>query len=199
MAEIARLLVQLDEVAPPVRRIVEVPLNIRLDRLHLVIQAAMGWQNYHLYEFSIGRFIRVTPPSPGWSMPETDTLSAAHTTLDGLLERIRAKSKSFKYNYDFGDDWQHTIKVQAISSADDGVAYPRLIAAERACPPEDCGGAPGYEAYVEAVTDPDHPDHEEMIEWRGPGFDPAAVDKKKIESRLASLHKRWNRRKASPA
>lgn len=193
MPGIATLRIELDDIAPPVRRVVEVPLDISLSRLHLVIQAAMGWENYHLYSFSVGRRVTVVPEKSDWGMDEGETLLAARTSLWDLLDRVATKRKSFHYTYDFGDDWQHTVTLLNENEAEPGAAYPRIVAAKGACPPEDCGGSPGYEHYLTAIANPDHPDHAEMVAWRGPGFDPAAVDLKAVASRLNALAKRWAR------
>lgn len=192
MTDIARLRIDLDDMAPPVRRVVEVPLDIRLSRLHLVIQAAMGWENYHLYSFSVGRHLTVVDQKPDWD-PDGEVLLAGRTTLAQLLGHVTTTRKSFRYTYDFGDDWQHTITLARQHEPEPGTIYPHLVAAEGACPPEDCGGPPGYERYVQAIADPAHPDHEEMLAWRGPGFDPAAVDLREISSRLNALSRSWNR------
>jgi hypothetical protein len=199
MTEIARLRVQLDEIRPPIRRRVEVPLTTRLDDLHLVMQAVMGWENYHLYEFRISRDIAYGPPSPDGGFSDTEVLSAKRTTLARLLECLPGKTKSFKYTYDFGDDWQHTVKVEAITEADPDINYPRLVSAERACPPEDVGGPWGYAEYVEAISDPSHERHAEMVEWRGDGFDPAVVDEDQIRSTLKLLARKVEKRAKTSA
>src|SRR5207253_5176453 len=141
MLEIARLKITLDRVKPQVLRRVEVPLDLRLDRLHLVIQAAMGWETCHLYEFQAG--------SRRWGIPDDELggglsdslLNVKSATLAQLRDRARGK---FKYWYDFGDDWFHTITLEKLIPADPNTAYPRLIAARSRCPPEDVGGPWGY-------------------------------------------------------
>jgi hypothetical protein len=197
MPEIARLKITLDSVEPTVMRRIEAPVDIRLDDLHLAIQMAMPWENYHLYEFRVGRTLSWGIPDPdvhGFS-PDDEQLDAAKATLADLLDQ--AGRKAFKYVYDFGDDWEHSIKVEAIAEGAAGVAYPRLIAAQGACPPEDVGGPWGYADYLEAIADPKHKCHAEMIEWSGPGFDPAVVDETAIQKSLAALANRLARRKGS--
>lgn len=197
MPQIARLNITLDHVEPTIMRRVEVPADIRLDDLHLVVQVAMGWENYHLYEFRVGEM--------AWSIPDPDIrgfspdepLAASKATLADLL--AQAGGKIFQYVYDFGDGWEHTVKVEAIAEAAPDAVYPRLVAAERACPPEDVGGPWGYADYLEAIADPKHERHAELIEWRGPGFDPALVDEESIRRELASLASRLARRKPKTA
>ena len=183
--QIARLAITLDDVKPPVRRRIEVPLSIRLDRLHRVVQIAMGWEDYHLYEFRIGRDIAYGVPDPHWDFPGSSTRSAKQTTLASLLAQTR--NKTFKYVYDFGDDWRHTVKLEALSAPEPGTSYPRLLAAKGRCPPEDVGGPWGYAEYLEAMADPSHERHAEMVEWRGPDFDPDAVDEAAVQKRLDRL------------
>lgn len=189
MIEIARLLIRLDEVEPPVSRRIEVPLAMTLDELHRVVQASMGWENYHLYEFSIGRRRDQAygVPDPDGDFRDYDPLPASETSLAELLAGIPARAKRFAYVYDFGDNWRHTIKLEAIGAAAPDTPYPRLLAAEGACPPEDAGGPDGYARYLEAIADPGHERHAEMIAWRGAGFDPADAGAAAIRARLAGL------------
>lgn len=191
MPQIARLKIQLDVMERPVTRRIEVPSTIRLDDLHLVIQIAMGWENDHLYEFSVGRDLI-------WSFPEPDlpflrSRDAAQETLADLLPHLK-RNKTFHYLYDFGDSWLHTVKVEAVAAADPEIDYPRLLDAEGACPPEDCGGAWGYARYLEAFADPSHEDHDDAVERLGPGFDPSAVDEATIRKRFAALAPRRRRK-----
>jgi hypothetical protein len=125
--QIARLAIALDEVRPPVRRRIEVPLTIRLDRLHEVFQAVMGWENYHLYEFRIGRDIAYGVPDPNGDFLGSSSRPANRTTLAQLV--AQTCNKTFKYIYDFGDDWQHTVKLEAIAAPEPEAVYPRLLSA----------------------------------------------------------------------
>jgi hypothetical protein len=186
---IARLKITLDNVKPAVTRRIEVPLGIRLDRLHLVIQVAMGWTDSHLYEFRI-RDIGWGIPDPEWDY-RSGPLDARKATLLTVLEDTGAKT--FKYLYDFGDGWQHTIKIERISPADPNATYPILIEAIGRCPPEDVGGPPGYEEFLEAIADPEHERHAEMRDWCGEDFDPLAVDASQISQALRKLATKWTR------
>ena len=195
MPDIARLKIALDEVDPEVMRRVEAPLTLRLDDLHLVIQIAMGWENYHLYEFRIGQ-VAWGIPDPDWPAGD-NPLPAAKAMIADLVEQTR--TKSFKYFYDFGDGWEHTIKIEALAEAEPAIVYPRLLAAQGCCPPEDVGGPWGYVDYLEALADPKHERHAELLDWRGPGFDPNFVDETAICLELDRLAKRLARRKAKPS
>ena len=194
---IARLKITLDNVKPAVTRRIEVPLAIRLDQLHLTIQAAMGWTDSHLYEFRI-RDIGWGIPDPEWDY-RSGPLDARKATLLTVLEDTGAKT--FKYLYDFGDGWQHTIKIERISPADPNATYPILIEAIGRCPPEDVGGPPGYEEFLDAIADPEHERHAEMHDWCGEDFDPLAVDASQISQalrKLATKLTRTARPKAKP-
>ena len=192
---IARLKITLDDVKPqPVRRI-EVPLGIKLSDLHLVIQAAMPWWNYHLYEFRVR--------DVGWGIPDPDLhlgdgpLDARKATLRDVIEDTGAKS--LKYLYDFGDGWEHSVKIEKITEPEPDMGYPRLVEAKGRCPPEDVGGPWGYEEYLEAIADPNHERHQEMVQWRGKGFDPDTVDIDEIKRGIAALARKWARAPSKPA
>ena len=107
-------------------------------------------------------------------------------TLSHLLVHAK-QGETIHYIYDFGDEWLHTVRLEAVGDADPDVTYPRLLAAEGRCPPEDCGGAGGYAHYLDAISNPDHEDHQEMIDWGGPGFDPKSVDEDAIRNAFALL------------
>ena len=184
---IARLKITLDGVKPAVLRRVEVPFDIRLDRLHLTIQAAMGWTNSHLYELRAG--------DVGWSTPNPDAdgpgdfLDARKARLDDVLEDMG--TKKLVYLYDFGDGWEHTINVERLIDPKPGVLYPRLVEVSGRCPPEDCGGPWGYAEFLEAIKDPKHERHAEFTEWIDDDFDPDADDAEGLAAQVATLAKTW--------
>jgi hypothetical protein len=188
MREIARIRVTVDDVSPAVVRRVEVPVTIRLDDLHFVLQIAIGWQNCHPFEFRVG--------ARAWALidreaPETSPLPAEHMTLADLA----ALGTTFQYNYTFGDDWEHSCEIEAIVAAAPAAVYPRLVSAEGRCPPADVGGPSGYEAYLTALADPTHQHHEAMVEFDDPDFDPHKVNIAALRANLANLAKYLGRRK----
>src|SRR3712207_6600931 len=128
---IAHIKGTLDEVEPPVLRRIEAPLATRLDRLHLALQAAMGWTDSHLYAIR-ARDVRWGVPDPDWG---GGPLDARKVRLVDVLEDTGAKT--LKYLYDFGDGWEHTVKVERITDAIPGLVYPSLIDATGRCPPEE--------------------------------------------------------------
>ena len=188
VTSIARLKVTLDDVKPDVLRRIEVPLTIRLDRLHLVLQAAMGWTNSHLYEIKAG--------DVGWGMPDPDfddgPLDARKARLIDVLEDTGRKT--LRYLYDFGDGWDHTVKVERVTDAVPGQQYPVLIEAIGCCPPEDVGGPWGYGEFLEALADPEHERHAEMRQWIGDDYEPTSVDHRSLTADVAALAKKWARK-----
>ena len=188
---IARLKITLDDVKPTVLRWIDVPLTIRLDRLHLAIQAAMGWTNTHLYEIRAG--------DVGWGDPDPDggdgPLDARKARLIDVLEDVG--TKTLRYLYDFGDGWEHTIKVERLLGPVPGIVYPQLIDAAGRCPPEDIGGPWGYAELLEALGDPRHERHAEARDWLEDGFDPTVVNADWLAEELTTLAKRWSRKPAA--
>jgi len=190
-AAIARLKITLDDVEPKVLRRVEVPLAIKLDRLHLTIQAAMGWTDSHLYEIRAG--------DAGWGLPDPDwpggPLDARKAKLVDILEDVGVKT--LRYLYDFGDGWEHTIKIERLVDPEPGVLYPRLIEASGRCPPEDVGGPWGYAEMLEAIKDPEHERHDEIREWVAQDFDPHLVNVDALANNVAALANKWARKPQS--
>jgi pRiA4b ORF-3-like protein len=153
---------------PPVWRQVVVPAGYTLDRVHAVIQAAMGWQNYHLHVFRIGGRA-YGPADPD---DELETLDEKQFQLGDLLKTRGLAG----YDYDFGDGWEHELTVEASATADAARVYPECTAGEDACPPEDCGGPGGFADLKEVLAGPPRPEREEMRAWAGEEYDPAHFD-----------------------
>src|SRR6185312_15744634 len=115
------------------------------------------------------------------------TLSARTARLYTVLGRARAKAV---YTYDFGDSWDHELLVEKCLAAESGRVYPSCLAGERHGPPEDCGGIPGFYNLLEAISDPGHEEHDDLIEWLGDGFDPEAFSVDEVNKHLAPLQRR---------
>lgn len=189
---IARLKITLDHVEPVVLRRIEVPFDIRLDRLHLTIQAAMGWTNSHLYEIRAGDVRWSTPyPDADWA---GDFLDARKARLGDVLEDVGVKT--LRYLYDFGDGWEHTVKIERLIDPEPGALYPRLIAANGRCPPEDVGGPWGYAELLEAIHYPKHERHADLSDWIPENFDPNDADTDALATEVAMLAKQWLRKPA---
>jgi hypothetical protein len=149
---------------PPVWRQVLIPAGYTLDRVHGVIQAAMGWQNSHLHEFMIDdrRY--------GPSDPDEDYRVSDETQL--RLGDVVQAGDQIGYTYDFGDGWEHEVVIEAAAKAETDGVYPACTGGEGACPPEDCGGEPGFAELKALLAGPPRPERDEIREWAG-DYDPA--------------------------
>ena len=205
-AQIYELKIMLRRSKPPIWRRVAVAADMCLSDLHQVIQVVMGWGNYHLHQF----VVRNRQPKPTreylaslswqeryerlkicrdrcWSDPRMEVEGAEDERKMMLCELAPAVKSKFIYEYDFGDGWEHEIKVVKIGPPAEGVNYPVCLAGKLACPPEDCGGIWGYYDMLEALKDPKHEQHKEFVEWIGRKFDPERFDLEKVNAALAKL------------
>ncbi|MGW5274378.1 plasmid pRiA4b ORF-3 family protein [Streptomyces sp. NPDC004044] len=178
---VLRILVELADVDEPrVWRQLLVPASIRLDRLHSVIQDAMGWQNCHMHAFTIDGVQYGRPDG------ELGFRDECHATLAALKPGAH-----FVYTYDFGDSWEHLITVEQLQTASAGLHYPHCVDGAGACPPEDCGGAPGYNGLKVILADPAHEEHHAMLVWLGlrsaTEFAPARFAPDEANTRLLRL------------
>jgi len=179
--QLYRLKVTLLDSAPPIWRRLLVRGDTTLADLHHILQAAMGWLDSHLHIFEVGG-VSYSDPSPEWEPPMSDE---RRPTLAGLG---LVKGSRFAYQYDMGDDWKHELVVEAVEDAE--TARPRravCLAGKRACPPEDVGGIYGYQDFLEAVRDPEHEEHDEVLEWAGGEFDPEAFSVEETNEALEAL------------
>ena len=166
--------IKLNDSKPAISRKLVVPDEMNLSVFHLLIQAAMPWENYHLYEFKVGneRWLEALDED-GIDFGQEPNLIAEEWTIADVVEQT-GKTKII-YTYDFGDYWDHTISVGAIVKPTiPNEPYPKLLAANGVCPPEDCGGIDGYYHLLGVLNDPNDDDHEDMKEWVGEDFDPNA-------------------------
>jgi hypothetical protein len=185
--------IRLQESEPAIWRRVAVTDDISLERLHDVIQAAMGWFDCHLHEFHVGDHI--------YGVPSPDFENLGHPVLkeSGLKLKTLVKwgVKRFEYVYDFGDYWVHDVEIEGVGSFDADRNYPCYIDGKNPCPPEDVGGMGGFYHFLEVIGDPDHEEHEEMTEWAD-GYDPDTLDVERIRIGLDMIAERsrapWRRR-----
>lgn len=182
-----QLKISLKNSKPPIWRRVLVKSSISFYELHYTIQLAMGWGNYHLYEFKIGNY-RIGIIDEDFDDPESggsDVIDATEITLDEVLSK--GEVKSFTYEYDFGDGWIHSIVVEKTLPLDPATYYPVCIKGKLACPPEDCGGLYGYYNLLEIISDKKHPEYEDMVEWMGGRFDPTEFEIEDVNVNLEDI------------
>jgi len=205
-ADIYELKITLRGSKPPIWRSVAVPSYIRLSDLHKVIQTGFGWDNYHLHQFIVPN-VRTKPTreklvSLEWrgryerlAMHRDRCVSDPRFELEDiederkvrLCELAPAVTSKFIYEYDFGDGWEHEIKVVKIGLPVEGIKYPVCLSGELACPPEDCGGIWGYYEKLEILKNPKQRDYKDILEWMPRGFSPEYFDIGKVNAELAKI------------
>lgn len=166
-----RLKVTLRGVKPPVWRRIEVASDTKLSDLAGMLEGAMGWLGGHLHAFEA--------EDATYELPNEDSIGFRRTVDERMVmlaDVLSTVSSKMRWDYDFGDGWQHDVVVEAIEPAGEGTEDPVCIGGRRACPPEDCGGPWGYGNLLAAMRDPTGAEHEELVEWVPPGFDPAKFD-----------------------
>lgn len=162
--------VALKYIRPPIWRRIQVPATSTFWDLHVAIQDAMGWEDYHLHEFTMpdpktGEEACIGLLDPNWR-PEVLSNRRQKVADWFSLENQRAG-----YIYDFGDGWQHTVELEKILPREPGLKYPRCIGGRRACPPEDCGGIGGYAEIVAGESE----FQEDFADYDPERFDPDEV------------------------
>ena len=180
--------VQLEEMAPIVWRRLEIRREKTFWDLHCAIQDAMPWEDRHLHEFRFPSGDQETRIGlPDMDYDDVEVLPSWETRLKDWF--VGAPNRC-SYLYDFGDCWRHLITLEAIKAAEKGGRYPRCTAGERRCPPEDVGGAPGYQGFLEALADTSHPDHAMYLQWIGGPWDPELFRPEEVRFSRASTRLR---------
>ena len=198
--QIVRLKITLDDIKPVIWRRIEVPPTTSLLALHELIQAVMLFENYHLFDFvtgTRGAQTRYIIPDPNDDFADDDfgdSMDASKTELGTL---IKAGVKRLTYTYDFGDNWEHTILIEAVTAADPTTSYPRFIEGANRAPPEDVGGIPGFENFLNIMAKPKHPEHADIKQWYSRIFEPKDIAQAEIATRIAKLAKRKKSKKSA--
>lgn len=176
--------IELVDITPPVWRRIVVPANDNFWDLHVAIQDAMGWWDSHLHHFEIkakGGRKREHIGIPDFQEPGDDM----HDIYPGweipVVSRFNDLGITATYLYDYGDSWYHSVMLEGYLLRDNTVNYPLCLGGARACPPEDCGGPPGYYSLLKTLANPRDEDHEETKEWLGGQWDPEKFDKEAVE------------------
>jgi hypothetical protein len=180
--EVYQLKITLRGSRPPIWRRIQVRGDITLAELHDILQDVIGWTDSHLHQFIIGGMYYGVP-DPDF---DNDIVNEMKAKLAHVAGRVKSK---FVYEYDFGDGWDHEILVEKILPPEPGARNPLCLAGARNCPPEDCGGIYGYEDLLKTISDPKHPDHENMLEWLGENFDPEDFDVDEVNRSLSVYQK----------
>lgn len=187
-SSVYQLKIMLRNSKPPIWRRVLVPSSVRLDELHNIIQASFEWLDYHLHNFRVGAWPGTlygpADPEP-FGDPEIDERTVS------LHQILEAEGDKFVYTYDFGDDWEHVITLEKVLAPSEGDRLPRCTGGRGQAPREDSGGVWGWMDKIDAVNNPEHPDHEEFREWlglqRGETIDPKEFDVDEVNESLEAL------------
>jgi hypothetical protein len=167
---------------PLVTRTFKVSSETTLYLMHHIIQAVMGWKNYHLYEFSINNLlfadIRLVDEEFG------DFTDVKTIQLEDVFSKTGTKAT---YLYDFGDGWKHQLELIEISNEPQNELLPAFISGQNTCPPEDSGGVYRYLEIIEILGDPSHEEYESIKEWLGPKFNPVKLNSHSITKELGNL------------
>ena len=184
--QVCTVRIELLHTDPLIWRQVEVPTSITLKVLHDMVQIAMGWLDYHLWEFTIGKQTYGLPIDEDWgTAPRIDAIKVR------LRDVLKPRKTTIDYLYDFGDSWAHRLIITDIRQGDPGVSYPRYVGGEWAGPPEDCGGIPGFYGMLDAMADPEHPEHAEVMDWLDE-YDPKEIDELPLKIALGRIANRRN-------
>ncbi len=171
--------VTLKGISPPIWRRLLLDSTIKLDKLHVVLQLAMGWSGGHLHAF-VHHDEVYAELDPDFN----DYLDETRIKLSGLLKQEKQK---LRYDYDFGDGWEHEVLLEKILPFDIKQTLPYCTAGKRACPPEDCGGVWGYKELLQIIKDPQHEEYAEWMEWLPEGFDSEYFSIEEINYTLQNL------------
>lgn len=169
-------------------------LDGTLDKLHEQIQTAMGWTNSHLHQFEIQGVLYGDPELLDEDFGDSECVDSTKLFLNEILPLTRQRFV-MRYEYDFGDGWEHEVLYEGSSDVDPEVNYPLCLEGKNACPPEDCGGVRGYVELLEALGDPDHEEHDGLWNWVGTGFAPRKFDAKLATRRMKKGLPDWRKMK----
>jgi hypothetical protein len=183
--DVFELHVSLREIDPAIWRGLRAPADTTLGDLHEVLQVAFGWQDSHLHDFAIHDVC--------FGKPDTEDHLFSVDENAAPLGAVAREGSTFVYRYDFGDSWEHEVKVErVVGGGDDAIV---CTGGARACPPEDCGGVSGYARLLEVLAKPKDKEHEAMKRWVGHGYDPERFDMAAVNAKLATLVTRLGRRR----
>jgi len=179
--QIYQIQIALKDFKPKIWRRLLIPADTLLSDLHKIIQTSMGWTNSHLHQFIKDRTYYTVKVKDDDTWDEMDNVDYKRMKISDLLKTEKQK---IKYEYDFGDGWEHDVILEKILVRDEKIKYPICIAGKMSCPPEDCGGSWGYADMLEILKNPAHPEYKEFVDWLDEDFDPEYFDKEEVNERL---------------
>lgn len=154
---------------PAIWRRILVRCDMNLTDLHHTLQIVMGWEDSHIHQFQVGQEV--------YGVPDPEYPRDVKNEARVMVKKVFSELGSvILYEYDFGDGWEHKLELEKVIPHQEGEPLPRCLDGKRACPPEDSGGIGGYKHLLQVVRDSEHPDHRELSEWLGEGFDPEYLD-----------------------
>jgi hypothetical protein len=184
--------ITLQDIHPVVWRRIQISDLCSFWDLHVAIQDVMGWLDCHLHHFEMNYSIEKGKHYMG--IPDDEGFDDVFNTLPGWDYKVRDYliiNEKFIYKYDYGDNWTHLIEYEGEHPKQAQVKYPICLAGERACPPEDVGGTPGYERFIKIIAKPGHTERRALLEWVGGKYDPNKFDPKKVK--FDNPSKRWRK------
>jgi hypothetical protein len=183
--EIAILRIELEDIKPLIWRRVGVRTSMMLKAVHDVIQTIMGWLDCHLWEFAANgrRYSMLVPNDADWNKRIRNMAKAKLSALQ------TSGVREISYVYDMGDNWQHRIIVEKLKAAERGALYPQFLGGERRCPPEDCGGLPGYYELLRNIASKQNKKRNAALEWYGAPYYPDEIDEQQIITALSRIAK----------
>lgn len=181
--------ITIENIEPAIWRRLLLPKSLNFAQLHEIIQAAFGWTDSHLHQFTVGGLIIGAPEFDEDGFSDHQTFEATEVFLRDLV-LYRLPDPKIHYEYDFGDSWSHWIEFEDPVPARAGTKYPLLVDGARSGPPEDCGGPIGYENLLGILSDPDHDEHRDTRRWVGRYFNPEAFDRDKTQNAIVSALRR---------
>lgn len=174
--EVYQIKVTLKRTKPPIWRRLFVSSTVTLRGLHRILQTTMGWTNSHLHLFDNG----IEEYSPA----EFEVEYAEDSGRVPLKKLLNKKNPKILYLYDFGDYWEHDIVLENVLPYDSTMRGPVCTAGRRNCPPEDCGGIPGFKQMLEALKNPGDEEYDSYTEWLGEVYNPYYFDRDRINKLL---------------
>lgn len=189
MAQTYQLKIELRDSQPKIWRRVQVDEKTTFSDLHDIIQLAMGWENSHFYEFDVKK----TRVYDFEHAIDDGSDPSQRDSIDTLLNDLITKPGSkFTYLYDYGDHWEHIVELENILPKEEE-NDPVCVAGKGACPQEDCGGIWQYQRMLDILTDQDHPEYEEVLQWLGKEWDTDYFNLQRTNEYLKNYAEQWRK------